>query len=114
MWVVTLTYHLAPGEAVMNAWTDLLEPREASVANVPWHGVTITVWVDDAVDPIQAAVVALRSVHEVVPDAPVGVEVVTAFEHERRAEAPSLPALVSAPEAADILRVSRQRLHQLR
>jgi hypothetical protein len=45
---------------------------------------------------------------------PVAVEVLTVDELERRADQPTMPTLVGASEVADILHVTRQRVHQVR
>ena len=52
--------------------------------------------------------------HVVQAGPPVGVEIVTEPEHRRRAEAYTMPELMSAAEIADELGISRQRVHQLR
>ena len=43
----------------------------------------------------------------------VGVEVLDRDEYDRRADEPTMPEVVSAPEVAAMLGVSRQRVHQL-
>ena|ERR1700728_1397093 len=43
----------------------------------------------------------------------VGVETLELAEYDRRADEPTIPELVSAPEAATLLGVKRQRVHQL-
>lgn len=45
---------------------------------------------------------------------PVGIEIVSLAELERRADEPTMPQLVGASEVAEMLDVSRQRVHQLR
>lgn len=45
---------------------------------------------------------------------PIGMEVLTVDELERRAAEPTMPPLVGASEVAELLGVSRQRVHQLR
>jgi hypothetical protein len=42
------------------------------------------------------------------------MEVVRESEWQRRAEAPTMPELMSAAEIGDLLGVARQRVHQLR
>jgi len=43
----------------------------------------------------------------------VGAETLNRKEYDRRAEEPSVPELISAPEIAELLGVTRQRVHQL-
>jgi predicted DNA-binding transcriptional regulator AlpA len=43
----------------------------------------------------------------------LGVEVLDRDIYDRRAEEPSVPELLSAPEIAEMLGVTRQRVHQL-
>ncbi|WP_244602426.1 hypothetical protein [Mycolicibacterium sp. NCC-Tsukiji] len=45
---------------------------------------------------------------------PIGVEAVTAAVYAQRAEAPTMPELMSAAEIAEELGVTGQRVHQLR
>lgn len=54
----------------------------------------------------------LRKVH--VTDLPLALEVLRFEEYERRALHPTLPVMVGASEVADMLDVTRQRVHQLR
>ena len=79
-------------------------------------GATVTV---DA-ETVSAA--ANRSIREVMsraerlglPTAPLSrIEVIEEGFHDSELEIPNLPDLVSGPEAAEILGVSRQRVHQL-
>lgn len=44
---------------------------------------------------------------------PLAVEAITVDEHDRRLTEPTIPELVGASEAAGILHISRQRIHQL-
>jgi len=112
--VVTITY---PGDAGVDqlvSWGEALERYDGSVAFIPGRGLEVTLWVeggDLATAPAQAIALAAP----VIGAEPVAIEVVTAEEHLRRADAPTLPRLVSAPEVADMLGgISRQRVHQLR
>ncbi len=114
MWVTTLTYALDLTEAEHDRLADELDKLDAGLASIPEHGVDVTYWTD-ADDPLDAARVARDHVSGVMHGDPVGVEVVDESTYERRADAPTLPRLVSAPEVAEMLGgVSRQRVHQLR
>ncbi|MGI8524145.1 MAG: helix-turn-helix transcriptional regulator [Nocardioides sp.] len=114
MWVTTLTYDLDLTEDEHDRLADQLDELDAGLANIPDHGLDVTYWTD-AAGPLEAARVARDHVSGVMDGEPVGVEVVDASTHERRADAPTLPRLVSAPEVAEMLGgVSRQRVHQLR
>lgn len=112
-WVIILTYDVHPGEEELVDWGEQLEAHDGTVANVPTRGVDVTLWVD-APDPITAASMGRDLACAVVGTVPIGLEVVTAAEHERRADEPTLPELVAAPEVGEILGgVSRQRVYQL-
>jgi hypothetical protein len=112
--VVTLTYPVQADADTLVAWGEELEERDASVANIPGRGVEVTVWVE-GFDLIKAPAVAADIAGPVVEAEPAAVEVVSAAEHARRADAPTLPRLVSAPEVGELLGgISRQRVHQLR
>lgn len=114
MWVTTLTYACDLTEAEQDRLADELDQLDAGVANIPEHGVDVTYWTD-ALGPLEAARIACEHVSGVMNGEPVGFEVVDEGAYERRADAPTLPRLVSAPEVAEMLGgVSRQRVHQLR
>ena len=110
MWAVSLTYHRLSDENTLISFGEALD---ATVAAVPGRGFTVTLH-EPGDDPITAATKAARRSRRVVHDDPTGIEVLTEAEYERQALAPSAPDIVSAAEAADILGISRQRLHQLR
>lgn len=76
------------------------------------HDVSATLTVD-AEDMPAAAAAALEQVLEVVPGAPVAVEVTTPDEADRRLGEPAFPELVGISEVADLLEVSRQRASAL-
>lgn len=65
-------------------------------------------------DLLKAAMIAYDAVAERTGRTPVEIGAMTEVEYSRRAEAPTLPELMSAAEIADELGVSRQRVHQLR
>lgn len=112
--VTTLTYDLPqPGPERLVEWGELLEQHDGSVAFIPGIGVQVTLWLD-GYDVVKAPLAAADLVDMIVNASPIAVEVVSAAEHERRAEEPTLPRMVSAPEVAEMLGVSRQRVYQLR
>jgi len=114
MWAVTLTYKTDLDEHGLFALACLLEEKaDASLANLPGCGVTVTVF-ETGPDPIKAARMASERISALVPAQLYGVEVLPDDVYIARADAPTLPPVVSSAEAADILSVSRQRVHQLR
>jgi hypothetical protein len=109
MQVVTLTYAGVPDEAMLDAYSEKLD---ATVAAIPGQGFTVTLWEDgDVLTAIQRATFLAG---DVVEADPVAVEAMGEDEYAERALAPTVPELVGSVEAADILGVSRQRIHQLR
>jgi hypothetical protein len=117
-WAVTFTYAAATDEGRLDRLERALEEHDASVAGAPPDRVAVTMHVA-AVGPVEAIARAHAVVAAVVTVvlglAPVlAVEAQTEAEHERLADAPTLPELVGASEVAGMLGVSRQRVHQLR
>lgn len=114
-WVITFTFDADPTMETMDKWETRLEGFDASVARVPARGVDVTVYAPcdlglfDALSKMQSEVL-----HVIDAGQPVGVEIVTETEHRRRADAYTMPELMSAAEIADELGISRQRVHQLR
>ena len=114
-WVITLTFDADPPMETMDTWETKLEGFDASIARVPGRGVDVTVYAPgnlglfDALSKMQGEVL-----HVVDAAQPIGIEIVTETEHRRRAEAYTMPELMSAAEIADELGISRQRVHQLR
>lgn len=112
-WVVTLTYDVRPDEDEIVEWGEQLETHDGSVASIPERGVHVTLWVETP-DPIKATNMAQQLAYAVIRSHPIGIEVVTEREHQRRADEPTLPELVAAPEVGEILGgISRQRVYQL-
>ncbi len=114
-WVITFTFEADPPMATMDQWEAQLDGFDASVARAPGHGVDVTVYAPgdlalfDALGKTQGEVLHLIDVGQ-----PVAIEIVTESEHRRRAQAYTVPELMSAAEIADELSISRQRVHQLR
>jgi hypothetical protein len=114
-WVITFTFDVDPEMETMDEWESRLEGFDASVARIPGRGVDVTVYAPGDLNLFDALNKTINEVAHVVQSGPpVGLEVVTELEHARRAEAPTMPELMSAAEIADELGVRRQRVHQLR
>lgn len=107
------------GDASLDKMADLADERDATVALSDRHaGVVITMDVDGIGEvALQEAVDwALRLAAEAggcAKAVPVDVRLVAADVYEAEALQPDIPALASAADAAAILGVSRQRIHQL-
>lgn len=104
-------------EQTLVALADAAEHRDASVSNrAQGPGFTVTVGVA-AADPLTAAQDGVRfALDELGADAhasAVDLRVSTPEQFETEALRPDFPELASATDAADILGVSRQRVHQL-
>lgn len=111
-WVATFTFDRGADEAQLIAWEEMLTAHDGTLSQNE-RGIEVSVYVDTA-DPISAAEMAHTVISATVPLPPTAIEVITEDEQARRAEAPTLPELVSAPEVGELLGVSRQRVHQLR
>jgi len=116
-WHVSITLANDPGEAVRVALATDLEPLDGSASAAPRGHWTVSGW-HDADDPEKAQhsilVRARRVLRRRGIQAPiVAVETVSENELDARHASPNYPELVSAAEAAEILGVSRQRVHQL-
>jgi len=113
-WVVTLTFDVDPSMERIEAWEDELEGMDSSVARIPERGVDITVYAPGDFSMFEAAGKMSAEIRHLIGAEPVGVEVVRESERQRRAEAPTMPELMSAAEISEELGISRQRVHQLR
>ncbi len=111
-WAVTVLFRGTIGRSGIARIEDSLP--EASAADVPEAGqATVTVHVT-----AESALVATAAVLSLVTQVMegrliVGLEVLDEAEYERRATLPTTPELVGASEAAELLGVTRQRVHQL-
>lgn len=114
-WVITFRFDVDPSIETMDEWESRLESFDAAVARIPGGGIDVTVYSPGDLTMFDAINKTINEVAHVVQSGPpVGLEVVTEAEHARRAEAPTMPELMSAAEIADELGVRRQRVHQLR
>ena len=115
-WVMTFSYEgLNPTLAEMDGWAAQLEAFDGSVARIPSRGVVdVTVYAAGDFLMVDAVAKMAIEVGHVVMAEPTGMEIVREVEWQRRAEAPTMPELMSAAEIADELGVSRQRVHKLR
>ncbi|MGH3906561.1 MAG: hypothetical protein ACRDTE_20625 [Pseudonocardiaceae bacterium] len=115
--LVTLFTQHALDEDTLDALADVADKRDASVSNrADGPGYTVTLQVK-ARDPLAAAKDAVRfACDEIGADLPgtvVDLRVTTPEQYEAEASRPDFPPLASAADAAEILGVSRQRVHQL-
>jgi hypothetical protein len=114
-WVVTLTYDVDdPSMETMDEWDEQLAEFDASIARIPGHGMTVTVQAPEYLRLTDLTEKVVGEVSYVLQKEPIAAEFLDEFEYARRAEAPSMPELMSAAEIADLLGVTRQRVHQLR
>jgi hypothetical protein len=109
----------APNDEAVAALQAELSGDHGTVIGEPdqtrWSA-TVTIEVRNASEAAAIAVALVRSAsgQAGMPWGDVAaLEVLTEAEHERRLALPAVPPLVGAAEAADLLGVSRQRVHQL-
>ena len=123
-YVVTMTYATATGraptEAALIAAEDALAAAgsEGTIAAASGRRFTVTIEAPaahpaGALDAVTALLTAARALAPLGTPRLLAVEVTDAQEYARRADAPILPPLIGASEAADLLGVTRQRVHQL-
>lgn len=113
-WVVMFTFDVDPSMETTDSWENELVTVDGSVARIPGRGVDVTAYAPGDLAMLDAAETTESEVARVVHAAPIGMEIMREPEWQRRAEAPTMPELMSAAEIADELSVSRQRVHQLR
>ncbi len=120
-WTVEFTLRNLPHEDTLVDIQETLDGKgiDASVAALPSAGQWTVSFGTAAKDFAHA----VNQVHENFErfvggklrlDEIIAVNAMTLDEQERRAEEPTMPTLVGASEVAEILHVSRQRVHQLR
>lgn len=113
--MITFTYDVDLPIDTMDEWEHKLEGFDAAVARIPQRGVDVTVFAPGELSMYDAInKMASEVSHVVQMPQPIGLEVLTELEWQHRADAPTMPELMSAAEIADELHVSRQRVHQLR
>ena len=113
--VVRFDFDVSPTPT--EAWLDGLEDRLGhTVSARVGRGYSITVWVDHA----NAAAAAEAAAAELQVETGwansgtlVSVTAQTEADYEAAAASPGIPAIVGAADVAQILGVSRQRVHQL-
>lgn len=111
-WTVRRAYDLTVPAEVTDSWEEQLESWDAIVSREPGAGTSVTLHV--LAESPQQALDETARVDVVVGVAPVGLEVLTDAAHERRVHARTWPELMSSADVAHHLKVSRQRVHQLR
>jgi hypothetical protein len=115
-WTITLTYDADPDMDTMDSWEDQLDDLKAFVSRIPDNGIQIIAHVPDHLSILDAINKVTDRVSSVVTGSGtlVGLEIVGQLEQDRRAKTATTPELMSAAEIADLLDVTRQRVHQLR
>ncbi|MBU9763548.1 hypothetical protein FR943_06790 [Mycobacterium sp. TNTM28] len=113
-WAITYTFEVGPPDDILDQWADDVEAFDGTVARRPGVGVDVTVYADGHLPMLEAADKMAVEVKSVIHAEPVGVSIMRESVHRMRAEAPTMPELMSAAEIAEELGVARQRVHQLR
>lgn len=113
MWTVTMTYGVDPATEILDSWEDALVDVDGVISRVPGLGTAITVHFDSG-DAMKATQGAHDFLAKVVHAEPIEISVLSEALYDERAEAPTLPELMSAPDVGELLGISRQRVHQLR
>jgi predicted DNA-binding transcriptional regulator AlpA len=113
-WAVTLTFPGNPPESALTELEDNLG-QDYFAAAVPARNQFSVTGTIVCPEWRKASDVVSHAVAGVIGNGlePISVEAMDLDEYDRRANAPTLPDMVSAPEAATILGVTRQRVHQL-
>jgi predicted DNA-binding transcriptional regulator AlpA len=113
MWAVTVTIAGSPSESALIDLEDRF-PEDYFVAAIPTRNQFAVTGTIESPEWMKASDVVVHCVESVIgPAEIVGVEVLDRDEYDRRADEPTMPEVVSAPEVASILGVTRQRVHQL-
>jgi hypothetical protein len=118
-WTTTITFEGSPRREELSALEDKLDAWDGSASVAPHqHQFFVTLTVDGATWEATTAmstkqILALVREFGVDDSAVLGVETLRRDEYDRRADEPTVPQLLSAPDVANVLNVSRQRVHQL-
>ena len=113
-WTVQMELDSDPDSVGVDQLEDALSRYDATVSRIPGEGVLVVA--HNAADSmLRAAADVERAVLDVAGAVAVlSLTLMPEQIHEARADRPTLPQLVSSPEVAEMLGVSRQRVHQLR
>lgn len=116
-WVVDYTFAGAPSEDELMAVQELLDEHnlDGAASALPDTGqwrLSLGVQTDEPQTALYESGLLLDKVG--IHGEIAAVSILTIDELERRAAAPTMPVLVGSSEIADLLGVSRQRVHQLR
>lgn len=115
--LITVATPSALDEASLDALDDAAQARDATVTNRadgPGYSVAMSVTCPDPVEVVRrASRFALEDLGADLPGSIVELRVLTLDQYEEKAMRPDFPPLASATDAAEILGVSRQRVHQL-
>lgn len=112
-WVVALTFNCAPDMQALDAVEDTLAEFDALVSAIPPDRFQVVVHIE-ADGLIDAATIVSKQVSKAVAQAPDQIGIVSEGRYDDEAITATLPEVASAPEVAEMLGVSRQRVHQLR
>ena len=113
-WAVTVTIAGTPSESSLVALEGRLPSEDYFVAAIPTRNQFAVTGTVESPEWRKASDLVVEMVESVAGSIEiVGVEVLDRDEYDRRADEPTLPEFVSAPEVAGILGVTRQRVHQL-
>lgn len=99
-------------EAAVDVLVDLVEPYAGTVARTV-HGGRVELILTMPADNLRQATITAMSVVLATGHQVYALEVLPTDEFHRRIDATPVPELLSAPEAAELLGVSRQRALQL-
>ena len=112
MWAVTLSFRVNLDEKSLSALAHQLQKEaNASLADLPGH-IEVTAC-EPGPDELRAASSVKKRVADLVPGDVCAVKIALQDEDAPNGEF-TLPQVVSSPDAAAILGISRQRLHQIR
>jgi hypothetical protein len=91
-WITTFLYDHHIVEDLITSWADELDQLDGSAAVLPHVGYTVTLWIDTAADPFEAADLARERAVPFARGDVIGVETVSVAEYARRANASTIDA----------------------